>query len=73
MEHSLKSSGVAFWHLYTFVNKYKTSHNFCLAMVHVKTLIPGLGYLILAASGTEGKGTVLISEGLFLFVILIAF
>ena len=41
--------------------------------MRVKTLIPGFGYLVLVASGKEGKGTVVVSEDLFLFVILIAF
>lgn len=39
--------------------------------MHIKTLIPGFGYLILAASGKGGKGTVLVIEDLV--VILFAF
>ena len=41
--------------------------------MRIKTLIPGLGYLILVASGKEGKGIVLVNEDLFLFVILTGF
>ena len=36
-----------------------------------KTLIPGFGYLMLIASGKEGKGIILVNDNLFLFVILI--
>lgn len=67
VEHCLKPTGVIFWILYTFVTCRKH-----YATVY-QDAYKGLGYLILVASGKEGKGMVLVNEDLFLFVILTGF